>query len=149
MDLPYQYLPDGRLKEQTIASATGSVAQEAATSYLKKGALGAGMALFKGIQGLQNFENAKKKTKETRTTQADVVSLSGCKDKQTSADTHVRGYGATGAMSFALISTLRQNPRPSYGQLLGGVRAILSSKYSQIPQLSAGKMMDMNQMFQL
>ncbi len=107
------------------------------------------MALFKGIQGLQNFESAKKKSKETRTSNADVVSLSGCKDKQTSADTHVKGYGATGAMSYALITTLGQNPRPSYGQLLGGVRSILGSKYSQIPQLSAGKIMDMNQMFVL
>ncbi len=137
------------MKEQTIASAAGSTLQDAATTYLKKGAVGAGMALLKGVQGLQNFENAKKKMKGTRTSQAEVISLSGCKDKQTSADTHVHGYGATGAMSYALIQTLGQNPRPSYGHLLGGVRNVLGTKYSQVPQLSTGKPMDMNQLFLL
>ena len=43
-----------------------------------------------------------------RSTQADVVMFSGCKDYQTSADTNVSGFGATGAASFAFVNTVRR-----------------------------------------
>ncbi len=49
-------------------------------------------------------------------------------------------------MSFAFITALHRAPYPTYGQLLGEIRSILS-QYSQIPQMSSGRPMDMNQPF--
>ena len=43
----------------------------------------------------------------------DVWMYSGCADDQTSADTSVGGL-ATGAMSWAFINTMRENPSQSY-----------------------------------
>ncbi|KAJ9049401.1 Ca(2+)-dependent cysteine protease [Entomophthora muscae] len=61
-----------------------------------------------------------------------------------------QGVGSTGAMSYALITTLNKNPHNlSYLQLLKEVRDILRGKYSQIPQLSSGRPMDMNQSFNM
>jgi len=60
--------------------------------------------LFKSAKSLVktatgSTTKADKITKATRTSAADVVSFSGCKDSQTSADTQ-EGGEATGAMSF-------------------------------------------------
>lgn len=89
--MPYQYLPDGRLKEKNLVNHASSTLQSAATSFLKGGSIGAGMSLFKGLSNIGNIDKSKKITQRDRTTFANVVSLSGCKDKQTSADTHVQG----------------------------------------------------------
>lgn len=43
---------------------------------------------------------------------------------------------ATGAMSWAFISAMKQNPRQSYVQMLNSVRDVLATKYEQKPQLS-------------
>lgn len=43
---------------------------------------------------------------------------------------------ATGAMSWAFISALKQNPQQSYVQLLNSIRDVLETKYTQKPQLS-------------
>lgn len=43
---------------------------------------------------------------------------------------------ATGAMSYAFISAIKQNPNQSYVELLNSIRDILEAKYSQKPQLS-------------
>ncbi|KAI0051548.1 peptidase C14 [Auriscalpium vulgare] len=69
--------------------------------------------------------------KEIKSTPADVITWSGCKDSQTSADTSQNGV-AVGAMSY-----VQRNPQISYQDLLRGVREILNKKYSQKPQLSS------------
>lgn len=43
---------------------------------------------------------------------------------------------ATGAMSWAFISALKENPDQSYVELLNSIRELLEAKYSQKPQLS-------------
>jgi hypothetical protein len=43
---------------------------------------------------------------------------------------------ATGAMSWAFITALKQNPHQSYVQLLNSIRDVLETKYTQKPQLS-------------
>ncbi len=43
---------------------------------------------------------------------------------------------ATGAMSWAFITAIKQNPQQSYVQLLNSIRDVLQTKYSQKPQLS-------------
>jgi hypothetical protein len=43
----------------------------------------------------------------------DAWMFSGCADDQTSADTSIAG-APTGAMSYAFIKTMRENPNQSY-----------------------------------
>jgi len=77
---------------------------------------------------------------------ADVITFSGSMDSQTSADTVQNGV-AVGAMSYALLKVLKRNSHISYLELLSGVRTILSTKYSQKPQLSSSHIMDMSLQF--
>jgi hypothetical protein len=51
------------------------------------------------------------------------------------ADASIGGE-ATGAMSYAFITSLRKNPNQSYVQLLNSIRDELQGKYAQKPQLS-------------
>lgn len=51
------------------------------------------------------------------------------------ADASIGGE-ATGAMSWAFITSLRKNPNQSYVQLLNSIRDELEGKYQQKPQLS-------------
>ena len=51
------------------------------------------------------------------------------------ADASIQGE-ATGAMSWAFITSLKKNPNQSYVQLLNSIRDELQQKYSQKPQLS-------------
>ncbi len=147
LDLPYQYLPDGRLKKKDLMAHASSTAHHI-TDSLMKGRLGnAGMALMQGLSNVPNVHRAKRFTEQYNTTMADVISISACKDRQNSADVHAVGYGATGALVHAFIMSLYAYPRPTHGQLLGSIRNILSTQHSQTPQFSSGRKMDMNQCF--
>lgn len=81
-------------------------------------------------------------TKECKTDKED----DSCKDDQTSADAQEAGK-ATGAMSYAFTTTLRENPNQTYNQLLNNVRDILRDRYSQRPQLSSSHPLDVNAQF--
>lgn len=48
-----------------------------------------------------------------RSENKDAWMFSGCADDQTSADTSMQGL-ATGAMSWAFLKVMRENPRQSY-----------------------------------
>jgi len=74
----------------------------------------------------------------------DVWMFSGCRDDQTSADTNIGG-SATGAMSWAFIATMRENPGQSYVQVLQNTRLRLKQSYAQIPQLSVGDQYNLDQ----
>ncbi|KAI0593947.1 peptidase C14 [Biscogniauxia sp. FL1348] len=78
----------------------------------------------------------------------DVWMFSGCADDQTSADTSIAG-APTGAMSYAFLRTLRENPEQSYINILQNTREELAQNYSQIPQLSCGGRYDLDQMIVL
>lgn len=56
-------------------------------------------------------------------------------DTFSSADATINAQ-ATGAMSWAFITAIKQNPNQSYVQLLNSIRDVLASKYTQKPQLS-------------
>lgn len=72
----------------------------------------------------------------------DVIMLSGCNDNQTSADAYINNT-FQGAMSWAFIETLNSNPDISWRTLLENMRNLLKkNNFSQIPQLSSAKMMD-------
>jgi len=147
LDLPYVYADDGKLVVQKGPS-TLQMVNDTINSF----AMGDVMGIFSGIKNLaesdkikKNSSKAKKKTEETRSTFADVIMFSGCKDSQTSADTKINNL-ATGAMSYAFIKAIMSNKNMSYLQLLKETKKHLAN-YSQKPQLSSGRLMDMNQKF--
>ncbi|KAJ7086785.1 caspase domain-containing protein [Mycena belliarum] len=76
-----------------------------------------------------------------KATGADVISLSGCKDDGTSADTFANG-AAVGAASHAFIKAVEMQPLQSYREFLHNVRMILHPKFSQKPQLGSSHPID-------
>ncbi|KIR35949.1 metacaspase-1 [Cryptococcus deuterogattii MMRL2647] len=147
LDLPYIYSTEGVIKEPNLLAEAGQGLLSAGMSYLRGDTGG----MLQGIMGIgkkvmnQN-SGALEKTRQTKTSPADVISWSGCKDSQTSADTQEAGR-ATGAMSYAFISALTKYPQQSYVQLLNTIRDELKGKYDQKPQLSASHPMDTNILF--
>ncbi|KAJ7602536.1 caspase domain-containing protein [Roridomyces roridus] len=77
---------------------------------------------------------------------ADVISISGCQDGQTSADTFVDGK-FIGAASHAFITAFEMHPHQSYQELMRNVHAILKTKFSQKPQLASSHPIDTNLKF--
>lgn len=74
-----------------------------------------------------------------------VIMISGCTDEQTSADAYLdKKY--QGAMSWAFLASLNSVPAPvSWRELLTNMRTLLAgSKFTQLPQLSSGCLMDIN-----
>ncbi|KAK7690938.1 Ca(2+)-dependent cysteine protease [Cerrena zonata] len=147
LDLPYIYSTEGKVKEPNLAAEAGQGLMSAVTSYARGDMSG----VFSSVSGLLKTasgsgQKAEKKARATKTSPADVISWSGCKDSQTSADAFEAGQ-ATGAMSFAFMTSLRANPRQSYQQLLISLREILKSKYSQKPQLSSSHPIDTSLLF--
>ncbi|EGO24172.1 hypothetical protein SERLADRAFT_388948 [Serpula lacrymans var. lacrymans S7.9] len=137
----------GKIKEPNLAAEAGQGLLSAVSSYAR-GDMG---GVFSSVTGLLktatgSSQKAERYARATKTSPADCISWSGCKDSQTSADTQEAGR-ATGAMSYAFITALSQNPQQSYQQLLGSLREILRAKYSQQPQLSSSHPMDTSLLF--
>ncbi|KAK9480532.1 caspase domain-containing protein [Lipomyces japonicus] len=154
LDLPYLYSTQGVLKEPNLAKEAGMGLLSALSSYSRGdifGAINSVSTIFKqATSGLSSAggNDAAEKTRRTKTSPADVIMFSGCKDSQTSADTTENGM-ATGAMSYAFIAVLGQNPTQSYLSLLQNMRALMQAKYTQKPQLSASHPIDTNLQFVL
>ncbi|KAL1697145.1 caspase domain-containing protein [Schizophyllum commune] len=147
LDLPYVYSTEGKVKEPNLAAEAGQGVLSAVTSYAKgdmSGVFKSAVGLFKTASG--NTQKAQEVARQTKTSPADVISWSGCKDSQTSADAYEAGQ-ATGAMSYAFMTALSQNKQQTYQQLLVEIRGILKAKYSQKPQLSASHPIDTSIMF--
>lgn len=147
LDLPYIYSTEGKIKEPNLAAEAGQGLLSAVSSYAR-GDMG---GVFSSVSGLLktatgNGQKANDYAKRTKTSPADVISWSGCKDSQTSADAYEAG-AATGAMSYAFMTALGENPQQSYQQLLGNLRGILKAKYSQKPQLSSSHPMQTELLF--
>ena len=78
-------------------------------------------------------------------TKGNVIMISGCMDSQTSDDANISGV-SRGAMLWSFLDTINKNPIISYVDLLTTMRETLrKSGYSQIPQLSSAKIMDMSE----
>ncbi|KAJ6446926.1 metacaspase CasA [Purpureocillium lavendulum] len=135
MDLPYVYSTKGVLKEPNLAKEAGQGLLGALGSYARGDLGGVASSIFKFAKTAYKGDDAYNKTKDTRTSPADVIMWSGSKDDQTSADATI-AQQATGAMSWAFITAIKQNPKQSYVELLNSIRDILATKYTQKPQLS-------------
>ncbi|KAH8100814.1 caspase domain-containing protein [Cristinia sonorae] len=147
LDLPYIYSTEGKIKEPNLAAEAGQGLLSAVGAYARgdmAGVMGSVSSLFKTASG--SNKKAEAKARRTKTSPADVISWSGCKDSQTSADAFEAGQ-ATGAMSFVSTSALYLRPEQSYQELLGNIREILRNKYSQKPQLSSSHPIDTSLLF--
>lgn len=147
LDLPYVYSTKGVVKEPSIMKDVGGDALGAVLSY-GRGSMGGVLSslgsMAKTVYNSANYDSDK--VRNMKASPADVISLSGSKDDQTSADASFNG-SASGAMSYAFISILSQHPEQSYISLLNNMRDFLSGKYSQKPQLSSSHPIDVNLKF--
>ena len=85
-----------------------------------------------------NYDNYTENNKATDTL-GNVIMISGCTDKQTSADAFINNI-SQGAMTWAFIESINSKPKLSWKQLIQNMRDLLKkSKYTQIPQLSTGQ----------
>jgi len=148
LDLPFVYDCNGQPKQQKYSRKTAAMDLLDSGLSMKAGNMfdkfsGAKKA-FNTLSALGNEGQAQEITAQTRSTQADAIMFSGCKDNQTSADTNVSGYGATGAASFAFINAVRNGGNLTYTELLATMRDTLYGKYDQKIQMSTGFPTDMN-----
>eukprot|EP00756_Hemistasia_phaeocysticola_P003341 Hpha_TRINITY_DN12200_c0_g1::TRINITY_DN12200_c0_g1_i1::g.16975::m.16975 len=92
--------------------------------------------------------------------QAEVIMISGCQDKQTSADVGDVGRfglpddagpgGAGGACTNALLTTTYKPGDVSWIELLDSMQKFLKGRgYSQVPQLSTSRRCDLNDPFEM
>ncbi|GAW14710.1 hypothetical protein ANO14919_041130 [Xylariales sp. No.14919] len=146
LDLPYLYSTKGVLKEPNLAAEAGQGLLKAITSYATGDTGGVASAVMGFAKSAMQGNSGYKKTMETKTSPADVIMWSGSKDDQTSADATIASK-ATGAMSWAFITALKQDPKQSYVELLNSIRDVLESKYEQKPQLSCSHPLDTDLLF--
>ncbi|VEU23694.1 DEKNAAC104842 [Brettanomyces naardenensis] len=148
LDLPFVYrAQDGGLKEYNVWKESGGDAMSIVMGYATRNP----MEMFNGAKSIyrrfaaSNSANSEA-VKQQKMSPADVIMFSGCKDSQTSADAQEQGQ-FTGALSWAFISVMQQNPVQSYLTLLQNIRAVLATKYTQKPQMSSSHPIDPNLRF--
>lgn len=148
MDLPYTYSVDGS-QEVTFQDNTKAMVE----SGMKLGLALMTKNPFLAISEAKNLFSlattktdpaAQERTRMEKTSLAHVVQFSGCKDNQTSADAMIGGQ-ATGAMSWALITSLNRRKDTTLTELLRDLRQLLYGKYQQIPQMSTSHLWNVNQ----
>ncbi|KAJ1864945.1 Ca(2+)-dependent cysteine protease [Coemansia sp. RSA 2703] len=147
LDLPFMYNHLGKLKNEKAITYAGKELMAAGSMYLKGDTVAALKGLSKSFGMMVSGDDKLEKSRRTKSTMGDVIMFSGCKDDQTSADTKSEDLKFTGAMSHALVSSMNNNPHQTYVQLLQDIRNRLRPKYTQVPQLSTGRLMDMNTIF--
>jgi len=153
LDLCFSYKVDGNLDIVEIDNRKAALGKaiEAGKEYMAGNKSGAFMSVRDGVQLLLKppaNKEASAKAEAMRVVVGDVVQFSGCRDDQTSADASIAG-AATGAMSYALMEAMnKSNGNLTFTGLLQELRAILNGKFSQVPQMSAGRRCNMNQPFQ-
>ena len=78
-----------------------------------------------------------------QTSSNQILMISGCLDRQTSADAYINGI-FQGAMTYAYLSTMKRYQHcPTLLQLVLGMRYTLKQgRYKQLPQLNCSKQMD-------
>ena len=77
-------------------------------------------------------------------TQGNVIMISGCTDEQTSSDALFNNK-SNGAMTWSLLESLKYNPISSWRELIKLMRDKLkTSSFSQIPQISSGTFIDID-----
>jgi len=152
VDLPYTYRCDGKIdvivddaKKEAFMHAIN-----AGQTFLrgdKQGALSGFQNAFQVFTRPAPNRDAQDKLERENRSDADVIQFAGCHDAQTSADAQIEGK-ATGAMSHAFIKAFEElGEGVTYTRLLEKIRDILKGQYSQIPQMSAGRPLNLETAF--
>ena len=77
-------------------------------------------------------------------TMGNVYMISGCTEKQTSADAFINNK-AQGAMTWSLLESLKTSQPKTWRELVKSMRGLLkTSEYEQIPQFSSGTFVDID-----
>ena len=77
-------------------------------------------------------------------TLGNVYMISGCTDKQTSADAFINNK-SQGAMTWSLLESLKTSQPKTWRELVKSMRGLLkTSEYEQIPQFSSGTFVDID-----
>ncbi|KAL0085008.1 caspase domain-containing protein [Phycomyces blakesleeanus] len=145
LDLPYIYSPEGHIKTKSLIRQAGEGLLGISTSH-KGGAMNLISSFMELGQEMIKTRQIEAHHRELNTSLADVIMFSGCDDHEYSCDAVVSNE-ATGAMSYALIRTLSENPDQTYQELLKNVRKMTVLKYDQTPQLSSSHPIDLSKKF--
>ena len=95
-------------------------------------------------QYLDTLNNNLTLNEKNADTTCNIVMISGCLDKQTSADAYINNK-SQGAMTWSFLESLNTNPNMTWKELTQSMRALLSnSQFEQIPQLSSGKLLNLD-----
>ncbi|GME71483.1 unnamed protein product [Ambrosiozyma monospora] len=145
LDLPYTYrAQDGGLKEYNVWKESKGDAINLVKGYATNNV---GLMVSSAANVFKRFQTSnsgdKEKIKKENSSPADVIMFSGCKDDQTSADANEAGK-FTGALSWAFLQVLNQDPTQTYLTLLQNIRTVLATKYTQKPQMSSSHQIDPN-----
>lgn len=153
LDLPYTYSTKGVVKtgENQIYKNIGNEGLSMLMNYAtgkSTNMVSSAMSLFQTVSngGNKLTKEQQQQVIQRKYSPADVISISGCKDDQTSADTSVANTN-TGALTWAFLEVLQENPSQSYLTLLNNVRNKLAGKYTQKPQLACSHELDCNLQF--
>ena len=80
---------------------------------------------------------------KSRETKGNVYLISGCRDDQSGADAYIdRKF--QGAMSWAFLRAMKEKKDISWKELLLRMRELLKPYFTQIPQLSSGREIDID-----
>lgn len=102
-----------------------------------------------------DFGNTETINQKEIDTQGNIIMISGCNDKQTSADNSFldlsNNIKYNGALTYNFLQSLKvNNYNISYKVLLNQIRGrLFRGSFTQIPQLSSGKKFDINSKFTL
>ena len=160
IDLNDENNTDTCLLSSDIKFITDSELKKIINTYLPKGvnlfalidACYSGTVFNLKYQYLNSLNNDNNDTYLTESeTKGQVVMISGSTDIQTSADAPIESDESgnkiyEGAMTWSFISTLQYVEKPTWYELITNMRLCLTDSkkgYTQIPQLSAGKPLNM------
>lgn len=154
LDLPFTYSTKGVLKKNDSSKMYKNLGMQGLNMALSY-ASGSKSSMFSNAQ--QMFSTMKNggsrltaeqqaRVQQMKYSPADVMSISGCKDDQTSADTYINNTN-TGALTWAFLEVLQENPSQSYVSLLNNIRNKLAGKYTQKPQFAFSHEVNPNDQF--
>ena len=76
-------------------------------------------------------------------TKGNIFFISGSSDSQTSADAYINNK-FQGAMTWSFLNSINSNPDLTWKELLLKMRELLKNNYTQVPQFSTNKSIDIN-----
>ena len=148
MDLPYIYHATEKQYEKAHKKENSGFMHRHKIGFSSLTSIAGLGATIASVATTEALYQGKKKTRQEilehlNTTKAMVFQISGCRDEQTSADTNALSGTSTGAMSYAFITAMNQNPNQTWKSLIKNMRDCLHTgpkKFTQMPQLNMGRL---------